>query len=185
VSVGLNPLTHDKGEETDSVEVYDTCDEVRKKISAYLRKPNTTAAQFCRDLLAQYHTDEKKPSRIQSTQLTKFRGYKGADTGNTSCVFYAAYVFFEKVRLAEGKPKSKHRLEMEEIWGGKGGFDISRGHHRGYVAFFFSFSLFFVTRYSHWTWFNSDGGGKNRYLVMANERPVQDQYGRVTFQRTR
>lgn len=128
------------GEDTDSVEVYDTCDEVRKKISAYLRKPNTTAAQFCRDLLAQYHTDEKKPSRIQSTQLTKFRGYKGADTGNTSCVFYAAYVFFEKVRLAEGKPKSKHRLEMEDIWGGKGGFDISRGHHRGYVAVF-PFSL--------------------------------------------
>ncbi|KAH0283888.1 hypothetical protein M436DRAFT_52268 [Aureobasidium namibiae CBS 147.97] len=145
---------HLDGEETDSVQVYDTCDEVRKKISAYLRKPNTTAAQFCRDLLAQYHTDEKKPSRIQSTQLTKFRGYKGADTGNTSCVFYAAYVFFEKVRLAEGKPKSKHRLKMEEIWGGKGGFDVSRGHHRG-------------------------------YLVTANERPVQDQYGRVTFQRTR
>jgi hypothetical protein len=49
-------------------------------------------------------------------------------------VFYAAYVFFEKVRLAEGKPKSKHRVEMEEIWGGKGGFNTTRGHHRGYVS---------------------------------------------------
>jgi hypothetical protein len=128
-----------KGEETDSVEVYDSCDEIRKKISAHLRKPSSTAAQLCRDLLAQYHTSEKKPSKIQSGQLTKFRGYKGADTGNTSCVFYAAYVYFEKVRLAEGKPKSKHRLEMEEIWGDKGGFNVTRGHHRGYVLPGFSF----------------------------------------------
>ncbi|KAI4848555.1 hypothetical protein E4T44_03864 [Aureobasidium sp. EXF-8845] len=121
---------HLDGEESDSVEVFDSCDEIRKKIAAYLRRPKTTAAQLCRDLLAQYHTD-KKPPQIQSGQLTKFRGYKGADTGNTSCVFYAAYVFFEKLRLAEEKPKSKHRLEMEEIWGGRGGFDITRGHHRG------------------------------------------------------
>lgn len=157
----MDPLTHDKGEETDSVQVYDTCDEIRKKISAYLRKPNTTAAQFCRDLLAQYHTDEKKPSRIQSTQLTKFRGYKGADTGNTSCVFYAAYVFFEKVRLAEGKPKSKHRLEMEEIWGGKGGFDISRGHHRGYIAFFFLLLLSLLVSV-----------GRGRILTMAAKTDI-------------
>lgn len=122
------------GEETDSVKVYDSCDEIRKKIAAHLRKPGVTAAQFCRDLLAQYHGD-KKPPQIQSGQLTKFRGYKGADTGNTSCVFYAAYVFFEKMRLAEGKPKSKHRLEMEKIWSPKG-FNIERGHHRGYVAIF-------------------------------------------------
>ncbi|KAG9733003.1 hypothetical protein KCU59_g11604, partial [Aureobasidium melanogenum] len=91
---------HLDGEETDSVEVYDSCDEIRKKIAAHIRKPGATAAQFCRDLLAQYHSD-KKPPQIQSGQLTKFRGYKGADTGNTSCVFYAAYVFFEKMRLAE------------------------------------------------------------------------------------
>ncbi|KAH0404387.1 hypothetical protein KCU89_g1180, partial [Aureobasidium melanogenum] len=140
---------HLDGEETDSVEVYDSCDEIRKKIAAHLRKPGVTGAQFCRDLLAQYHSD-KKPPQIQSGQLTKFRGYKGADTGNTSCVFYAAYVFFEKMRLAEGKPKSKHRLEMEKIWSGKGGFNITRGHHRGYYC-------------------------------VGNDRPVQDQYGRVTI----
>jgi hypothetical protein len=137
--------THQTGEETDSVEIYDSCDEIRKKIAAHLRKPNNTAAQLCRDLLAQYHTAERKPPQIQSGQLTKFRGYKGADTGNTSCVFYAAYVFFEKIRLAEGKPKSKHRLEMEEIWGGKGGFNVTRGHHRGYVFSFF-LSRSFVVR---------------------------------------
>ncbi|KAI5207029.1 hypothetical protein E4T39_02150 [Aureobasidium subglaciale] len=114
-------------EEDDSVEVYDSCDEIRKKIAAHLRKPGVTAAQFCRDLLAQYH-GEMKPSQIRSSQLTKFRSYKGADTGIASCVF------FEKMRLAEGKPKSKHRQEMEGIWGGEGGFDVTRGHHRGYYC---------------------------------------------------
>lgn len=33
-------------------------------------------------------------------------------------IFYAGYVFFEKKRIAEGKPKSKKRHEMEEIWPG-------------------------------------------------------------------
>lgn len=69
-------------------------------------------------------------------------GYKGADTGNTSCVFYAAYVFFEKLRVQEGKPKSKHREEMEAIWASKGGFNTTRGHQRGFVSISLSFPLF-------------------------------------------
>lgn len=93
-------------------------------------------------------------------------------------MFYAAYVYFEKVRLAEGKPKSKHRLKMEEIWGDKGGFNVTRGHHRGYVCL-----VLFVTR-CLWR-FEADGGGDYRYLVIGNERPVQDQYGRVSIVRGR
>jgi hypothetical protein len=31
----------------------------------------------------------------------------------------------------------------------------------------------------------TDGGGDNRYLVMGTDRPVQDQYGRVTIVRGR
>jgi hypothetical protein len=99
-------------------------------------------------------------------------------------VFYAAYVFFEKLRLAEGKQKSKHRLEMEEIWGGKGGFNITRGHSRGYVVFSL-FSLPFVIRCLPCTSFEFDDCGDNRYLVMGTDRPVQDQYGRVTIVRGR
>ncbi|KAG9965622.1 hypothetical protein KCU61_g1852, partial [Aureobasidium melanogenum] len=101
VTTDISSIHLDGNRMTRNLEVYDTCDEIRKKIASHLRKPGVTAAQFCRDLLAQYHSD-KKPPQIQSGQLTKFRGYKGADTGNTSCVFYAAYVFFEKTRLAEG-----------------------------------------------------------------------------------
>ncbi|CZT53138.1 uncharacterized protein RSE6_14592 [Rhynchosporium secalis] len=49
-----------------------------------------------------------------------FLGKKGPTAGNASAVFYGAYVFFEEVRVRDGKPKSKHRLEMEKAHGAKG-----------------------------------------------------------------
>ena len=113
---------HLEGEEDDAVPVYETCDEVRRKINAHLKKPGVTQAQFCRDMYAQLHS-EKKPGNIGSSQLTRFRNNKGPRAGSTSSVFYGAYVFFEKIRVKEGKPKSKHREEMERIWAKQGGFD--------------------------------------------------------------
>ncbi|CAK1357536.1 hypothetical protein CB0940_07735 [Cercospora beticola] len=116
------------GEESRSVPIFDTCDEIRKKINAYLVNPGVTQASFCRELVAQLPAG----THIQSKQLTDFRSKRGPRHGNTSCVFYAAYVFFEKLRLAEGKPKSKHRLEMEDYWAPQGGFDIVHGHNTHY-----------------------------------------------------
>ncbi|ORY09173.1 hypothetical protein BCR34DRAFT_568903 [Clohesyomyces aquaticus] len=115
------------GEMNDSVEVYDTCDEVRRKINAHLRQPGVTQAQFLRDIAAQYHTKDRK---VQSKQLADFRSKKGPYSGNTSIVFYGAYVFFEKLRVKEGKPKSKKRLDMEMIHGPSGGMDTERTHDR-------------------------------------------------------
>ncbi|KAI0120782.1 hypothetical protein F4776DRAFT_665409 [Hypoxylon sp. NC0597] len=99
------------GEETQEVPVYDTCDEVRKKIRAFLRKPDVSQAAFCR-AISKSLPDERK---IQSRQLNAFLSKKGPMEGNTSYAFYGAYVFFEKLRIKEGKPKSKMRLEMEKI----------------------------------------------------------------------
>ena len=90
----------------------DTCADFRRKISAYLRESGNTQAQFCRDLYAQLHGPDKGAS-VQSSQLQRFRGKSGANEGGDSKVFYAGYVFFEKKRIAEKKPKSKKRLEME------------------------------------------------------------------------
>ncbi|RYP51707.1 hypothetical protein DL768_003008 [Monosporascus sp. mg162] len=109
------------GEETDSVPIWDTCDEIRRKINAHLKTPGLTQAQFCRDLYAQLKAPKCKG--IQTTQLAAFRSQKGPKAGCKSTVFYAAYVYFEKLRIAESKPKSQHRLDMEEIWGRRGGFD--------------------------------------------------------------
>ena len=108
---------HLDGEEDDSVPVYDTCADVRRKISAHLRDPGVTQAQFCRELHSQLHGPEKG-SKIQSGQLARFRAMSGANQGGDNKIFYTAYVFFEKKRIAEGKPKSKKRNEMEEIWPG-------------------------------------------------------------------
>ena len=115
-------------EETDEVPVYDTCDEIRRKLTAYLRREGVTQAALLRMIHAELHGG-KKTSRLQSSQLARFLQMKGANTGNTSVLFYASYVYFEKLRVKQGKPKSGHREEMERIWG-KDGFDIetsSRG----------------------------------------------------------
>lgn len=113
---------HLDGEEDDKVPVYDTCADVRRKISAHLRDPGVTQAQFCRDLHSQLHGPEKGV-RIQSGQLARFRAMSGANQGGNNKIFYAGYVFFEKKRIAENKPKSKKRQEMENIW--PGGVDRS------------------------------------------------------------
>lgn len=122
---------HLPGEDFDNVAVYDSCDEVRRKIDAHLKKPGVTQTAFCRDLQAQLHSSDA-PSRIQSNMLTAFRSKKGAREGNTSSVYYSAYVFFEKMRIQDGLQKTKHRVEMEGVW--PGGVDRRHGGHRGCVT---------------------------------------------------
>ncbi|KAH9887447.1 hypothetical protein F4778DRAFT_773745 [Xylariomycetidae sp. FL2044] len=142
------------GEETDSVPVFDTCDEVRKKISAHLQTPGLTQAQFCRDIFATLHRP-KQAKPFQSKQLNDFRNKKGPRAGCTSSVFYAAYVFFEKRRVAEDRPKSKHRQEMEKIWAREGGLDREHdGRHGTFTG---------------------------RVICFAGERPYETQYGELRF----
>ncbi|KAI1211161.1 uncharacterized protein F4807DRAFT_419228 [Annulohypoxylon truncatum] len=100
------------GEDTQEVPVHDTCDEIRKKIRAFLRKPDVSQAAFCRMISTSFPQEERK---VQSRQLKAFLDKKGSMAGNTSPVFYGAYVFFEKQRIKDGKPKSEMRLEMENI----------------------------------------------------------------------
>lgn len=114
------------GESTTSVPVYDTCDEIRKKISAYLREPGVTQAAFLREI-AKTYPEEKK---IQPKILSDFLGKKGPTAGNTSSAYYASYVFFEKIRIRDGKPKSKHREEMEKQWESSGGVDTKNSSSR-------------------------------------------------------
>ncbi|KAF8427355.1 hypothetical protein EV426DRAFT_520274, partial [Tirmania nivea] len=124
---------HLDGEETDTVPVYDTCDEIRKKLTVYLRREGVTQAALLRALHAELR-GKKMTSRLQSSQLARFLQMKGANTGNTSALFYASYVYFEKLRVKQGKPKSNHREEMERIWKEDGGFDIETPSSRGYFC---------------------------------------------------
>jgi len=115
---------HLDGESEVSVPVYDTCDEIRRKIRAYLVLPGVTQVGFLREA-AKTYPDGKK---IQPKVLNDFLGKRGASAGNTSSVFYSSYVFFEKMRIRGRNPKSKHRQEMEKLH--PRGFDTSRRHDR-------------------------------------------------------
>ncbi|QDS72088.1 hypothetical protein FKW77_003311 [Venturia effusa] len=113
-------------EYSDSVPVYDTCDDIRRKINAYLQKSSEPQASFLRTLMSQYHTQTKT---IQSVQLQRFRNMKGPDAGNTNPVYYAAYVFFEKERLRMDKTKSEGRKKLEAIY--PSGMDTDKPARKG------------------------------------------------------
>lgn len=104
------------GEVQQAVPVYDSCDEVRKKIQAHLREPGVTQAGFGRQIAEAFH-----PAKgIQGKQIADFLKKKGESHGAESGVYYASYVFFEKLRVKNGAKKSKHRKDAErEFPGGR------------------------------------------------------------------
>lgn len=118
------------GEETNSVPVYDSCNEIRKKIRACLAEPGVTNTSFLRETAKAYGDGRK----IQSKLLNDFLGKRGATVGNNSSVYYSSYVFFEKLRLKNKKEKSKHRLEMERTYTEDGGIDTRHRMDRSYVT---------------------------------------------------
>ena len=79
---------HLEGENEAEVEVYETCDEIRKKIKAFLRDPNVTQAGFCREISKTFQNGKK----VTAKNLTDFLGKKGPSAGNITTAFYAAYV---------------------------------------------------------------------------------------------
>ncbi len=123
-TAAVDTITLD-GEENLSVPVYDSCDEIRRKIRAYLMQPNVTQAGFLREIAKTYGDGRK----IQSKVLNDFLGKRGEMAGNTSAVYYGSYVFFEKMRIRDGKPESKHRMDMKARY--RGGIDTK--HRRDNV----------------------------------------------------
>ncbi|KFY24734.1 hypothetical protein V493_05059 [Pseudogymnoascus sp. VKM F-4281 (FW-2241)] len=114
---------HLEKEERDAVPVFDTCDDIRTKIRAFFRQPDCTQAALLRKLGAQYIM---APRALRSPQVNTFMRQKGPLEGNSSGIFYAAYVYFEKLRIKQGKKKSAKREEMEKKWG-PGGVDRTAG----------------------------------------------------------
>ena len=94
--------------------VYDTCDTVRRKIRAMLARDGVTQADFLRAIAVAAH-GENSTKKLNAGSLYGFMKQKGPLAGNANGVYYAAYVFFEKLRIKQGKAKSKDREMMEEI----------------------------------------------------------------------
>lgn len=118
---------HHDGRDLRTDTLIDTCDDVRHKINAHLKKPGVTQAAFLRAASASFHNPSKT---LNARQLSAFRSKKGALNGNTSGIYYGSYVYFEKLRIKEGKPKSKKRQEMEEIHAKDGGIDTKHMQDR-------------------------------------------------------
>lgn len=118
------------GEESHAVEVYDTCNMIRSKIAAFLKAhPKETKASLARRIDALPYVNNVNPRNFGA-----FMAKNGYDAGNTSEAFYAAYVFFEKLRIKQGKEKSKDRLEMERVWRGRKGFNTTTAAHNKAIS---------------------------------------------------
>jgi hypothetical protein len=118
-----------EGEEDGHVPVFDTCDTVRKNVRAFIARDGITRAAFVRALSSLLPAD----SKVSDANLRYFLGLKGPTSGNTTTVFYAAYVFFEKRRIKDGKPKSKLRLEMEDVHDWRG-MDLVTPANTSYIC---------------------------------------------------
>ena len=109
---------HLEDEESEEVPVFDTCDDVRSKIAEHMSSSQMTRAAFMRLMCSAAFPTSKKS--VQDRQLANFQSQKGAKRGCESNVYYAAYVYLEKLRLKRDQPKSEKREEMEQIWGDEG-----------------------------------------------------------------
>ncbi|KAK5112683.1 hypothetical protein LTR85_011194 [Meristemomyces frigidus] len=100
---------HLPGEENEETPIFDTCDDIRKKLNEALK--HTKQVQLAREL------DELLPiSSLNSRQLGAFLKFKGPQAGAHTTAFYAAYVYFEKIRVKEDKKKMAKREKMEQKW---------------------------------------------------------------------
>ncbi|KAE9410949.1 hypothetical protein BT96DRAFT_804935, partial [Gymnopus androsaceus JB14] len=80
----------------------DDCAEVRRKIRALLQTPNFKITHWLRDI-----------GGINNNSYGRFMKEKGRTDGATNGTYYAAYCYFEKVRIAEGKKKTAGRIRSE------------------------------------------------------------------------
>ena len=81
--------------------VYDSCPQVKAKINAFLERDGMTKATLLRAL-----------GGLNSNSLSRFLAGKGQDQCASVC-YKEAYVFFEKLRILEGKKKTAARLKNE------------------------------------------------------------------------
>ncbi|KAG9050263.1 hypothetical protein FS837_006704 [Tulasnella sp. UAMH 9824] len=92
-----------EGEDECEVPIYDDCNTIRRKIRALLKAPDFKVTHWLKDI-----------GNINSNSYNRFMALRGADRGAENGTYYAAYVYFEKVRIFEGKKKTATRIAAEE-----------------------------------------------------------------------
>ncbi|KAF9055340.1 hypothetical protein BDZ89DRAFT_1055935 [Hymenopellis radicata] len=106
------------GEDDGDLPVFDDCNEVRRKIRLLQKEPDFKVTQWLKQI-----------GGINSNSFQRFMKASGPQGGAENGTYKAAYIYFEKVRIAEGKKKTakRERNETEQ----PGGLSM-RSSHRGY-----------------------------------------------------
>lgn len=84
--------------------VYDDCDEVRRKIYVLTASKTTLKNRFARAI------------NLNPTTVSDYMNRSGPRKGLKSNVYHRGYLYFEKLRLAIGEAKTKHRLDNELLY---------------------------------------------------------------------
>lgn len=105
--------------------VYDDCDDVRRACAAFLAEGLTTQAAFLAAL-------EPRGPPVNGNSLGSFLRGKGASDGAGNMTYRLAYAFFERRRIADGRPKSAKRLRAEAEFG-PAGRSTQADHSKGMV----------------------------------------------------
>ncbi|KAF8912807.1 hypothetical protein CPB84DRAFT_1671066 [Gymnopilus junonius] len=90
------------GEDDGGVPVFDDCAEVRRKIRLLQKTPEWKVTHWLKEI-----------GGINSNSFNRFMKEKGKTDGAANGTYYAAYVYFEKVRILEGKKKTSTRMRNE------------------------------------------------------------------------
>jgi hypothetical protein len=134
-----------EGESNDSVPVYDTPQDIRGKINVALRNTSASQASLSRAFKEQF---ANTPSEgLFPASLKTFLSSNGHAHGTSSPIAYASYCYFEKLRIKQGKAKSKKRQEMEKVWG-KAGMDMRKNMGRSLIMKVGS--VMAVSQYGRW-----------------------------------
>jgi len=91
-----------EGEDEGDVPIHDDCAEVRRKIRLLQKTPGWKVTHWLQDI-----------GGINNNSFGRFMSAKGKNDGAANGTYYAAYVYFEKVRIFEGKKKTAKRLRNE------------------------------------------------------------------------
>ncbi|KAF9473398.1 hypothetical protein BDN70DRAFT_867447 [Pholiota conissans] len=90
-------------EDEGAVPIYDDCGEIRRKIKLLQQTPGWKASPWLKEI-----------GGINSNSYNRFMKESGKNDGAANGTYYAAYIYFEKVRILENKKKTAKRLENEK-----------------------------------------------------------------------
>ncbi|CDO72356.1 hypothetical protein BN946_scf184977.g53 [Trametes cinnabarina] len=91
------------GEEEGDLPIYDDCNDIRRKIRLLLKQPNFKITHWLKEI-----------GNINNNSYQRFMKATGPTGGAENGTYYAAYVYFEKVRIFEGKKKTAKRIRIEQ-----------------------------------------------------------------------